>query len=362
MEEKLKVALIHDDLVQWGGAERVLAVLAEIFPDAPIYTSVYDWDNPLITSHFPRERVRTSFIQKIPGWRSFYKALFFLHPLSFESFDFTGYDLVFSQTTRFAKSIITKPKTVHVCYCHTPPRFLWHFSGEKPPAILSLLLNTFRIYDQASSQRVDFWLAGSKNAQKRLKKIYRVESELLYPFVDTDSFQDTEPFDGGYLLVVSRLNGYKRVDLAVKAATKLRLPLKIVGVGPKENDLRKMAGPTVDFVGRVSEITLRDLLSGCRALLVTAEEDFGLTPLEAMACGKPVIAFGQGGVLETVVEGKTGYFFAEQNEDAVLDALAKLDRKGYNQKECLRVAQQFSKTQYIRQFRKLLAPRLDMKS
>lgn len=350
----MKIALVHDDLVQWGGAERILLGLCELFPEAPIYTSVYDDKNPILRQSFSSRKVITSFIQKIPGWRSFYKPLLPLYPIAFEQFDFSGFDLVVSQTTRFAKSILTKPQTKHICYCHTPPRFLWNFSGEKTSGLLKLYFNFLRKYDFISAKRVDVWVAGSKNAQGRIKDVYKADSTVIYPFVDLDRFTSVESFDGGYLLVISRLNTYKRVDLAVKAATRLKIPLKVVGVGPESAALVRLVGPTVEFLGQVSDKLLVQLLAGCKALIIAAEEDFGLTPLEAQALGKPVVAYGKGGVLESIIPGETGFFFEDQTFESLLTALDKLDKKGFNGIQCKSQAMKFSKENFLLQFKDLV--------
>lgn len=351
----MKIALVHDDLFQWGGAERVLEALGEAFPDAPIYTSVVNWTNPLIKQNFGHKNISTSFLQKIPGWKFFYKALLPLYPLAFEQFDLSEYDVVISQTTRFAKSIITKPHTLHICYCHTPPRFLWNFSGERSLGILQPVLSYLRFYDQVSSHRVDTWIAGSVNAQNRIKKIYQQDSQVIYPFVDLERFKNVKTFQGGYLLSVSRLNSYKRVDLVIQAANRLGIPLKVVGDGPLLDKLKTIAGPTVEFLGMINEDLLTFLLSGCQALVVAGEEDFGLTALEAQALGKPVIAYGAGGALETVVEGETGYLFKEQTMESLIEALSKLDKQGYNKKRCLAQAASFSKERFINNFTKLVS-------
>ncbi len=351
----MKVAFVHDDLVQWGGAERVLVALLELFPQASIYTSVVDYSNKILKKYFADKKIETSFIQKIPGWRSFYKALLPVYPLAFEQFDFSQFDIVVSQTTRFAKSIITKPTTTHLCYCHTPPRFLWNFSNECSPALLLPYLSYLRVYDLISSKRVDKWFAGSVNAQERIQKVYRVPSKVVYPFVDINKFSSQKSFEGGYLLAISRLNSYKRVDLAVLAANQLRLPLKIVGTGPQERSLREKAGSTVEFLGIQSEEIMIKLLSGCKALIVSAEEDFGLTPLEAMAAGKPVIAYKKGGALETVIDGVTGYFFNEQTTESLISALTVLYKKGYNEKRCLEEADRFSKENFTKNLHSLIS-------
>lgn len=347
----MKIALVHDDLVQWGGAERVLEVLSELFPEAPIYTIVYDKDNEILKEKFNSKKIITSFIQKIPGWKKIYKPSFFLHPIAFEQFDFTEFDIVISQTTRFAKSIITKPETKHVCFCHTPPRFLWGFSGEKK----HWYFNYFRKYDKVSSYRVDNWIAGSKNAQNRIKDIYGFDSKVIYPFVDEERFKDVKSFDGGYLLVVSRLNAYKKVDLVIKAADKLRIPLKIVGVGPEMGNLQKIAGNNVEFLGRQNEKMLTFIMSGCKALVIAGEEDFGLTSLEAQALGKPVIAFKKGGAVETVIEGQTGYLFEEQTIESLVESLNLLEKDGYNSNRCLTQAKQFSKEKFMKEFQNLVS-------
>lgn len=349
----MKVALVHDDLVQWGGAERVLVALSEIYKDAPIYNSLYDKNHPLLKEKFTNKEIKTSFLQKIPGWKYLYKPFLPLYPMAFEQFDFSEYDLVISNTTRFAKSIITKPGTLHICYCHTPPRFLWGFSGQKVTGILKPYLKWLKRFDKESSSRPDIFLAGSKNAQQRIKDIYRRDSQVVYPFVEIERFAYVKPFQGNYLLVIARLIPYKRVDLVIKAAKRLGLSLKIVGDGPENEKLRAIAGSQVEFLPRLDEQTLLQVLAGCKALVVAAEEDFGMGPLEAQALGKPVVAYRKGGALETVIEGKTGYFFDEQTVDSLIDALKKLDELGYNEKSCFAQAQTFSKERFVRQFQEI---------
>ncbi|MDO8498810.1 MAG: glycosyltransferase [bacterium] len=350
----MKIALVHDDLVQWGGAERMLSALSETFPEAPIYTLVYDEKNPFLKDQFKNKKIITSFLQKIPGWRSFFKVILPLHPLAFEQFDFSEFDVVISQTTRFAKSILTKPQTKHICYCHTPPRFLWNFSGERAPTLFSPYFNFLRRYDYLCSRRVDLWVAGSKNAQQRLKKVYGVESSVIYPFADLGNFNDLKTFDGGYLLAISRLISYKRVDLAVRVANKMRIPLKVVGAGSELGALQKIAGPTVEFLGQVDEKTKLLLLSGCKALVVGGEEDFGLTPLEAQACGKPVVAYGEGGALESVIGGETGYLFQHQTVESLISALETLDKRGYNELKCRTEVGKFSRQNFSRRFQEIV--------
>lgn len=350
----MKVALVHDDLVQWGGAERVLLAIAELFPDAPIYTSVFDNNNEFLSEKFRGKQIKTSFMQKIPGWKSLYKMLLPLYPIAFEQFDFSDFDLVISHGTRFAKSIITKPETKHIHYSHTPPRFLWNFSGEKVINILSPYMSFLRIYDQISASRVDHWIAGSQNCQKRLKKIYHVEAQVVQPFVDDVFFSDGEVFNGDYYLIVSRLNSYKKVDIAIKAFNKNGKKLKIVGVGPQNGQLQKMIRGNIECLGYVSENILVNLLSGCIALIVTAEEDFGLTALEAQALGKPVLAYGVGGVLETIMEGKTGLFFDKQTLESLQSGLNQLDKMKIRVEDCRENVLKFSKQKFQEHFLRII--------
>lgn len=346
----MKVAIVHDDLVQWGGAERVLLAISELFPDAPIYTSVFDRDNKLLQQLFVTKEIKTSFIQKIPGWKSMYKTLLPLYPVAFEQFDFSGFDLVISHGTRFAKSIITKPQTKHIHYSHTPPRFLWNFSDEKAPKILTPYLSFLRVYDQVSATRVDSWVAGSQNCRARLKKIYHIEAEVCQPFVDDIFFNNAESFDGDYYLIVSRLNSYKKVDIAVKVFNENGQRLKIIGVGPQLGELQKKGGKNIEFLGSVAEEVLTSLLSGCRALIVTAEEDFGLVALEAQAVGKPVLAFGAGGVKETVLDGQTGIFFKEQSAESMKLGLERLLGMKNNPQVCKGQARKFTNKRFKDQF------------
>lgn len=350
----MRIALVHDDLVQWGGAERVLTGLSEAFPEADIFTSVFDDRNPILQGSFAGRKIFTSFLQQIPGWKKLYKTLLPLYPIAFEQFDFSKYDVVISHSTRFAKAIITKPETLHICYCPTPPRFLWNFSKQEIPFLIKPYLSFLRIYDQVAANRVDLWVANSVNVKKRIKKVYQNEARVIYPFVDVKKLSQIETFDGGYLLVICRLNEYKRVDLAIEVANELKIPLKIIGVGPKLLELKKIAQPWVEFLGFLTEDLLLSTLAGCRALLVPGEEDFGLTPIEAAAMGKPVLAFRKGGAIETVIDGKTGYFFEEQSIRGVIEALEKLEKAGYDKKQCYRKAVQFSKERFIGEFQGLL--------
>lgn len=337
----MRVAIVHDDLVQQGGAERVLLGLCELYPDAPIYTSLYDRDNQSLPRSLGSKDIRTSFLQRIPRWKSLYKVLLPFYPIAFEQFDFSQFDLVISHTTRFAKSIITKPGTTHICYCHTPPRFLWHLSGYENYGVGQLLMTKLRIFDQVSARRVDFFIAGSENAKRRIRRVYGVDSKVVYPFVDLDRFKNEDSFDGGYFVIMGRPNKYKRFDLAQSACKKLGVELKIID-GSLDDDM----------VVRV--------LAGCRALIIPGEEDFGLSSLEAQALGKPVIAYKAGGALETVIEGKSGVFFDESSVEVLVQTLMRFNdlnlsraksRDHWNKDLIIKNASRFSKENFIRNFK-----------
>jgi len=269
-----------------------------------------------------------------------------LYPIAFEQFDFTKFDLVISQTTRFAKSIITKPGTTHICYIHTPPRFLWNYNGEKTNRLLEPLFSRLRSFDKISAKRVDYWISGSENCRERVKKIYGFNSKVLYPFVNTEKLNPSKSFDSGYYLIISRLNKYKNVDIAVKAFRSNGKQLKIIGVGPELGKIKSDLPKNVEILGKVSDALLENLLAGCRGLIITAEEDFGMTSIEAQALGKGVICFGEGGVLETVIPGKTGNYFLEKTPQSLNQALEIFESLKINPADCFINAKKFSKQKF----------------
>lgn len=342
----MEVALVHDDLIQWGGAEKVLAEISNIFPEAPIYTAIADIKNPLIEKNFKGKKIITSFLQKLPFLKQLYKPLLPLYPIAFEQFDFTDFDLVISQTTRFAKCIITKPETKHICLIHTPPRFLWNFNGEKNSRLLKPLFNYLKTFDKVSAKRVDAWIAGSENCKERLKDIYNVNSEVLYPFVDTEKLNPKQSYQGDYYLIVSRLNKYKKVDIAVEAFRNSGRKLKVIGTGPRFNEIAKRATSNIEMLGKVEDALLENLMAGCKGLIITAEEDFGMTSIEAQALGKGVIAYGFGGALETVIPGKTGCYFNEQSVKSLNQALEVFESLKINPEDCSQNAKRFSKQKF----------------
>lgn len=332
----MKIALVHDFLLKLGGAERVLKVLSEMFEDAPIYTLLYDEEK--IGKVFGPERVKTSFLQKYPGFlRKRHRLFTHLMPRAIEEFDLEGYDLVISSNSAFSHGIITGTNCRHICYCHSPMRYAWDYANEyqsdnKIEGVKKLfygfLIKYLREWDQVAADRPDKYLANSLTVQQRIKKYYKVDSDIVYPPADTDKFKTSKNREN-FFLIVSTLTPYKRIDLAVQLFNKIGRKLVIIGDGPQRAYLQRMAGDNIDFLGFKDDATVKEYLENCRALIFPGEEDFGIAPIEAMACGKPVLAFGKGGVTETVVTGKTGEFFFEQNVEAMEDGLARLI---YNEK------------------------------
>lgn len=354
-----RVAIVHDYLNQVGGAENVVLVFADMFPGAPIFTSVYDAER--MGEPWNTFDIRTSFMQRISPRLGVAKALLPLYPTAFESFDLSAYDLVLSFTTAFAKGVITRPDTLHVCYCSNPTRFLWMYDEyvrfeRLPPgagALLPWLATPMRMWDFAAAQRVDQFVASAHNVKRRIAKYYRRSSEVIHAPIDASRFA-VAPSPEDYFLVVSRLQSYKRIDLAVEACSWLGLPLHVVGDGPDRARLQAMAGPTVRFFGRLGDVAVQHQMAHCRAFLFPGEEDFGLTPLEAQASGRPVIAYAGGGALETVIEGVTGRFFNEQTVQSLRQILENFE-DAFEPHVLRDHAMQFDKSVFARKLYALLA-------
>jgi glycosyltransferase involved in cell wall biosynthesis len=340
----MKVAIVADWMSNVGGGGRVLAHLHEMYPDAPIYTSISD------PSRLPPEMrewdIRTSFLQRVPFARRRYQAFLPLMPLAFEQFDLREYDLVISTSSACAKGVITGPEAVHVCYCYTPCRYIWDLYHDYTRDLpfrwaIAPVAHWLRLWDRLSSDRVDHFVAISHEVSRRIRRHYRREAEVVYPPVDVERFTPTGQPPEDFYLVVSRLVGYKRVDLAVEAANRLDRRLVVVGDGPARRKLQAMAGPTVEFRGALGDEEVAELLARCRAFLFPGWEDFGITPVEAQAAGRPVIAFGRGGALETVVDGTTGLFFEEQTPEALATAMLALEGRDFDAGSCRRNAERF---------------------
>lgn len=322
----MRIAIVHYWLVGMRGGEKVLEEICRLYPQADIFTHVFDAART--STLIKRHRIATTFIARLPLATRLYQKYLPLMPMALEELDLTGYDLVISSESGPAKGVITHPNAVHVCYCHSPMRYLWdqyHLyrgnAGRLTRLVMSLTMPALRRWDFASAARVDHFVANSSFVARRIAKSYRRDSTVIFPPVETEAFTIAEEPRCDFYLCAGQLVSYKRVDIAVAACTRLGRRLVVVGTGPEETRLRALAGPTVTFEGWASFDTLRDLTRNCRALLFPGEEDFGIVPLEAMAAGRPVIAYGSGGALDTVVDGETGVFFREQTVDALCDAI-----------------------------------------
>lgn len=343
----MRIALIHEYLNQFGGAERVLGVLCSLFPDAPIYTLFYDAE--ATGGVFEGKEIRTSFLQKAPFIKNYHHFFPLFMPLAIEQFDFSEFDVVLSISSSFAKGIITKPGTRHICYCLTPPRFLWDDSQKfveefQYPSFVRKVLPPFitylRLWDREASLRVDEFWAISGFVGERVKKYYLKDTKVIYPPVNVNRFHVSKDISN-YFFMAGRLVSYKRFDLAIKAFNELGWPLKIAGIGPEMKRLKKMSGGNIEFLGLVSDQELAYMYTHARAFIFPQEEDFGITPLEAMASGRPVIAYRGGGALETIKEGETGMFFNKQTKESLIGALQEFNSVKFKPEACRAQAEKF---------------------
>ncbi|TPW27925.1 glycosyltransferase [Pararhizobium mangrovi] len=349
----MKVALIHEALTVYGGAEKVLEEFAAMFPQAPIFVPIYE---PHAFPETLRGRdVRTTWLDRMPFVQRYARGVFPLYPSLMNSIDLDDFDLVLSSSFNFAHNVATPPETCHVCYCHSPARFLWDYNGyarregfgAMERRVIEFLLPRLRTMDRTAALGVDTWISTSSLVERRIRKIYRRESTIVPPPVNTRDFFISSHRDG-YFLLLMRLVGWKRADIAVRACTELGLPLKVAGDGRDLARLKEMAGPTVEFVGRVDGRAKAELYANAAALILTSLEDFGITPLEAMAAGRPVLAYGQGGVLDTVVPGVTGAFFAEQTAESLKQALTTFEPGRYDPNTIRRHAETFDSASFRR--------------
>lgn len=356
----MKIALAHDHLNQIGGAERVLSAFHQLYPEAPVFTLLYD--KPAVGDYFNNWDIRTSFLERLPGGARWFKWYVWLMPTAVEQFDLSGYDLVISSASALIKGLLVKPETTNVCYCHTPTRYLWsdthQYTSDLPQPklikkMLPLVLNHLRQWDYVASQRVDYFVANSHFVAKRIQKYYGRQSVVIYPPVDISPVQTAQVED--YYLLVSRLRPYKRVDLAIRAFNKLGIPLKIIGSGEQESELRALAKPHIEFLGQTTDEEKLHYLARCRALIHPQEEDFGITAIEAMAASRPVIAYGAGGALETIEPGVSGVFFKEQSWEALADAVIRFRYQNFDPEKIHQQAEKFSRQNFINRWQQYLS-------
>jgi len=359
----MKVALIHDYLIRFGGAERVLLELAKMFPDAPIYTFLYDQEK--MGGWFPLERVRPSFLQKLPHFlRRRHKWLLPLMGTVPETFDLREFDLVISSSSAFAKGVIVRPKTIHISYCHNAARFLWDYSAEYlsqqklgfcRQILADNIFSYLRLWDRSASKRVDYFVANSKATASRIKKYYNRESRVIYPPVNLSSNQwliSKDQKSEEYFLIVSQLAPYKKIDVAVEAFNKLDLPLLIIGEGPQKEYLQSIAKENVKILGWLPDEETEDYYKNCFSFIFPGEDDFGITIVEAMSYGKPVLALKAGGAEETVLPGMTGEFFEAATPEVLADGVRRLrdNHKNYSPLVIRKWSEKFSTERFQQEF------------
>jgi glycosyltransferase involved in cell wall biosynthesis len=339
-----RVALVHDFLVDVRGAERVFLALCDMFPSADLFTAVYDEQGT--EGRFAHRRVHTSFLQTLHPTARTFRTLLPLYPSAMESLDLRGYDLVLSSSSAWAHGVIPDERAVHVCYCHNPFRYAWNareetLAGRGPVgrAALAVIFARWRQWDWIAAQRVDAYVANSETTRRRVASYFGREATVLHPAVETGRFAPG-PVGDAYV-VLSELMPHKRIDVAIRAFNALRRPLIVIGNGPDSRRLRRLAGPTITFTGRVGDAEAAALLSGARALVVTATEEFGIAAVEAQAAGRPVIALADGGVRETVLEGDTGTFYARPDPAALAEAVVRFDALAVDPGACVANAARF---------------------
>lgn len=359
----MRIAIVHDYLLRLGGAERVLKSIHEIFPEAPIYTLLYD---DKMKRYLPNADIRPSRLNNLPAMlKKNYKFLFPIFPIIVENFNLRDYDLVISSSSAFAKGIVPRLKTKHICYIHAPMRFAWDWTNEyfsgiknnflKIPA--KLFIHYVRLWDFISADRVDYFLANSLNTARKIKKYYKKESVVIYPPVrQIKSIPNNNLKFKGYFLTVSQIRPHKGINILLEAFNKSGYPLIIIGDGTDRGKLQKMAGKNIKFTGFIADNEVDGYLQNCKAFIFPADDDFGIAPLEAMSLGKPVLAYRGGGALETVIEGKTGEFFNELTPESLLDGFAVMEKnlEKYDPIQIKDHAEKFSEKRFKEQFKEFI--------
>lgn len=357
----MKIALVCDFLTKFGGAQQVLLAMHELYPDAPIHCLLYDEKGTM--GKFSNAKIVPSTLQK-SALRKHPKFLLPKFASAVEEFDFSGYDVVISSSDSFAHGVITKPSTFHLCYCHTPMRYAWDWASEylaennigfglKGLAVRTIIHN-LRVWDRVAADRVDHYLANSENVRKRIAKYYKTESEVLFPPVDLEGIKPTGKPHEGFYLIVSRIEPYKKIKLAVEAFKDSKQKLIIVGEGSELDYLKSIASDNVEFVGAKYDEELYKYFQDAKAFIFPGEDDFGITPVESMAAGRPVIAFRKGGTLETVIENKTGLFFDEATSESLKVAVKEMEEHydEFSPEACRKQAESFSKKAFQESLKK----------
>lgn len=348
----MRVALVHDYLNQRGGAERVFAHIARAYPQAPVYTALYDEHKT--GDLVPRSRVHTSYLARVPGANRFFRYLAPLYPHAFEAFDLHAYDTIVSSTTAWAKGVITAPDATHVCYINTVSRFAFAYDRYVGTPLARPIVSRLVEWDKRAAQRPTRFVANSRNVAERIRRYYGRDAEVLHCPVDIDRFTPG-PGGGDYFFIASRLLAYKRIDLAIRAAQLAGVRLIVAGTGPAEASLRDLArGTTTTMLGYVDDARMNELLGNARAAILPGEEDFGLVPLEAAACARPTVAYRAGGALETIAEGSTGEFFDEQTPESLSTVLREFDERAYDPQRLRAHAQAFAPDRFIVQLREIV--------
>ncbi len=368
-----KVAIVHDQLQEFGGAERVLIALKEIYPQADVYTSFYNPETLGIhAKHFKDWNIITSWGDKVPFFKKLYSPLRFLTPYLWEAFNFNGYDLVISSSGSYmCKGVITRPETLHVCYIHHPPRYLYYYQTAVewqkywPVKVYGHFINHgLRMWDYLSSQRVDYFIANAEETRKRVEKCYRRDSKVIYPPVTIPTQPTSDKRQAtSYYITTSRLARAKHVDILIRAANKAKFNLKVIGSGRDAHYLKSIAGPTVEFLSGLSDEEFAEIYTAAKAFLfASVDEEFGIAPIEAMGYGVPVIAYASGGLTETIEEGKNGYLYDELHENTLLEKIEKLDKLSSSDYESMREHARKSAEKYtLSQFKKQITDFINSK-
>ncbi len=351
----MKTALVHERLNVLAGSEKVLFAVHDIFPEAPVYTAISD--SALTNAHLPGVDIHTSFLQKLPLVAKHHQKFLPLYMLAFEQFDLTGYDLVISSSHCAAKAVITRPSACHVCYCHSPMRYAWDmqhaytkYQGRLVRGAWAMMSNYVRLWDLGTSFRVDRFVANSAHVARRIRKYYGKPAEVIYPPVDIDRFTVSSKVDD-YYVVLSRFAPYKRVDMVIKAFNRLGIRLLVIGSGEQESELKKLAGKNIEFLGHVPDAGVAQYLSRARGSVIAAEEDFGITTVEGIAAGRPVVAYGVGGSAEIITDGENGVLFHEPTVESLVEAVGRCESLSWNPEAIKRTSERFGADVFRREMK-----------